>query len=77
MALAANQNAPSVVRIELGPDLEGRVLTQAAGQTVQIVQASEPSTVQKSTASAGKALASGDYRRGMASYGLQQQAQRR
>lgn len=77
MAMAANQNTTSVVRIELGPDLEGRVLTQAAGQTVQIVQASEPSTVQKSTASAGKALASGDYRRGMASYGLQQQAKRR
>ena len=67
----------SVVRIELSPDLEGRVLTQAAGNTVQIVRASEPATVQKATVASGKALASGDYRRGMASYGLQQQAKRR
>jgi hypothetical protein len=65
------------VLVELGPDLEGRILTQSAGQSVQIVAASQPDTVQKSTAAAGKALAGGDYRRGMASYGLQQQAKRR
>lgn len=77
MAMVANGNSLSVVRIELGPELEGRVLTQAAGQTIQIVAASQPDTVQKSTAAAGKALAGGDYRRGMATYGLQQQAKRR
>lgn len=65
------------VLVELGPDLEGRILTQSAGQSVQIVRASEPSTVQKSVAASGKALAGGDYRRGMATYGLSQQAKRR
>lgn len=67
----------TLVRVELGADLEGRILTQSAGQAVQIVQASEPGTVQKSAAASGKALAGGDYRRGMATYGLQQQAKRR
>lgn len=67
----------SVVRVELGPDLEGRILTQTAGQAIQIVSAAEGGTIEKATASAGNSLASGDYRRGMTTYGLQQQARRR
>lgn len=63
--IPANMNRPgmmggaSVVRVELGEGLEGRLLTQAAGNTIQIVDARTPSIVNQSVAATGGAIKAG------------------
>lgn len=48
-AASITQGGATVVQVVLSPDLEARILEQAAGQSVQIVQAASPSIIQAST----------------------------
>lgn len=60
--IAANQNSgsgASVVRLELSGDVEGRILQQSAGQSLQIVKATSPHIVSQSVSSTAGAIKSG------------------
>tara|TARA_R110000851_G_C13102466_1_gene568881 strand:- start:15913 stop:17859 length:1947 start_codon:yes stop_codon:yes gene_type:complete len=76
---AANNNGggTTVVRIELGPDLEGRIVQQAGAQTIQIVQASAPGIAEQGANGALSKLGSGEGDGSMRRFGVQPQAKRR
>lgn len=77
MAMAANGNNLTVVRIELSDDVEGRILEQSGQQSVQIVRAAAPSISEQGSKGAGSMLAGGDFDRSMSRFGVQPQAKRR
>lgn len=56
----------SVVRLELGADLEGRILQQSAQQSVQIVSASASHIAEQGANGAGAKLRNGDFDTAMA-----------
>lgn len=74
MAMAANNNIVSLVRIELSGDIEGRILEQSGAQSVQIVRAAAPGIAEQGASGAGSKLAGGDFDSGMSRYGMRPQA---
>lgn len=76
--MAANNNSVSVVRVELSPDLEGRIIQAAGGQTIQIVSSSAPAIAEQGAAKAGGKMASGDFDNSLSRrFGVSPQARRR
>jgi hypothetical protein len=70
----ASGGGNSTVKIILDKNLKAEILEEAAGQSVEIVGASAPSIIEKSTASAGSALGKGKFDGGMAKYGVRRKA---
>jgi hypothetical protein len=65
------------ISVVLSPELEGRILDRAAGQTVQILSASERGIIERSVLANGKAIASGDHDRALRGrFGIGPQARR-
>lgn len=74
---ASRAGSASLVRVELSGDLEARILSQSAGQSVQIVQAAAPGIAEQGASGAGSKLAGGDFDRSMGRFGVAPQAKRR
>ncbi|MGV8830346.1 MAG: tape measure protein [Devosia sp.] len=76
-SLPQSGGGQSVVRVDLAPDLEGRILQRSGMQSIQIVQSSAPAIVEQGASAAGAKLGKGEFDSGMRRYGVQPQAKRR